>query len=715
MLALWILLLPAVRLPAQTPQKPEAHEQDDVVRVNSELVQTDVMVFDKQGKFVNGLRREDFDLRIDGKSRGIDFFERITAGSSNEDSQLSAARGLPTNAGKDGSGPVPLDRGRTVFFYVDDLHMKAGNLLQIRKLLLHFIDVNLGQNDLAAITSASGSVGFLQQLTENKAVLRAAVDRLSPRPTATHDIQRPPMTEWHAQLIDQEDRDVTDYFIDEVIKESGGQMPRDMAANIVKSRSREILQYADYTTKNTLVGLEGLVRSSGELSGRKLLIFVSDGFLLNARNSETISELRNITSAAARSGVVIYSMDARGLTTGMDDISSIGAFDPTGRLQRGSAGELTASQDGMNALAHDTGGRTIFNTNALDVGLTKAINETSIYYLLAWRPDPETSGDKFRKLTVNLIGHPDWTVRVRQGFFNHEVSPTKVLKEPKPAANAQAVTPDLMLRNSFRSIFPKKDLPVVTRLGFLLTPENKIMLTVSMQLSTDAMDFLQDGEQVKAQVDLRGTVFNDQGKAGATFSDHVTTTAASSERLKEARDELIYNYDVFVPPGIYQVRLGARDAASGKLGTSYEWISIPKLSDHKLAMSTAILAERPNAADGTTPVSTATPLARVRVDGRFHRNSILRFILYVYNAETSPLEGKPDLGLQVQVLRDQEPVVTTPSKKLSTEGLSQFDRVPYAGELSLQGFLPGRYVLQISVVDRVAKTTATQQVKLEVY
>jgi len=266
-----------------------------------------------------------------------------------------------------------------------------------------------------------------------------------------------------------------------------------------------------------------------------------------------------------------------------------------------------------------------------------------------------------------------------------------------------------------RDAFPRKDLPVVTKLGFVRTPEDKIMLNVSMQLSTDAMEFLKDGEQVKAQLDVRGTVLNDQGKVGATFSDHLMATAASIESLKQAGNELTHNYEIFVPPGIYEVRLAARDAASGKLGTSHEWIAIPNLSNHKLAMSTVIVAERPNTADGTVPASTTTPLASVRVDGRFHRDSVLRFILYVYNAELSPLEGRPDLGPQVQILRDQEPVVTTPTKKLSTEGVSRLDRVPYAGELSLQSFPPGRYLLQISVVDRVAKTTTVEQVKLEIY
>ena len=83
-----LALLVASNAPAQTTQKP----QDDVVRVYTELVQTDVMVFDKSGKFVNGLKAENFELRVDGKPRPIQAFEQIAAGSS-EESQLAAARG----------------------------------------------------------------------------------------------------------------------------------------------------------------------------------------------------------------------------------------------------------------------------------------------------------------------------------------------------------------------------------------------------------------------------------------------------------------------------------------------------------------------------------------------------------------------------------------------------------------------------------------------
>jgi hypothetical protein len=59
------LLITSSGTQAQTPS-PTPKPQDDVVRVYTELVQTDVMVFDKQGKFVNGLTADNVELRIDG-------------------------------------------------------------------------------------------------------------------------------------------------------------------------------------------------------------------------------------------------------------------------------------------------------------------------------------------------------------------------------------------------------------------------------------------------------------------------------------------------------------------------------------------------------------------------------------------------------------------------------------------------------------------------
>jgi len=149
---LWAILTVAGSA-AFAQQKP-----DDVVRVNTTLVQTDFMVFDKQGNFVDGLKRDQFVFKVDGKPREISFFDRLMAGSRSEEAQIAAARGAATPGGP---APVPLDRGRTVFFFVDDLHLSPSSATYTRRMLKRFIEADMKQNDRAAIVSTSGLLGFL--------------------------------------------------------------------------------------------------------------------------------------------------------------------------------------------------------------------------------------------------------------------------------------------------------------------------------------------------------------------------------------------------------------------------------------------------------------------------------------------------------------------------------------------------------------------------
>src|ERR1041385_3402739 len=71
-------------------QKP-----DEVIKVSTDLVQSDFMVFDKQGNFVDGLKRDQLVFKVEGKPREISFFDRIMAGSRSEEEQLAAAPGSP--------------------------------------------------------------------------------------------------------------------------------------------------------------------------------------------------------------------------------------------------------------------------------------------------------------------------------------------------------------------------------------------------------------------------------------------------------------------------------------------------------------------------------------------------------------------------------------------------------------------------------------------
>jgi len=691
---------------AQTPQTPKP--QDEVVRVFTDLVQTDVMVFDKQGRFVNGLTKDNFQLKIDGKAKEIQAFDLVKAGS-DEETQLAAARGGNIVSGKT---VVPLDRGRTVFFYVDDFHMDLSGLVATRDVISSFIDKDMGQNDEAAISSATGQIGFLQQLTGNREVLHAALKRLNVKNYNVVENDRPLMSEYYAVLIDRLDRDVFDFFVTETIKLNPG-MTRDMAAEIVRTRAQTILTQAGTYNMNMLFGLERLIRSAKELPGRKVIFFLSNGFYLQNRRSDTMSKLRDITSAAAKSGVVIYTMDTRGLVATLHDASEASIFDPTGRLSHASLGELTASQDGLNALARDTGGRPIFNTNDLKKGLKPALVETSTYYLLAWKPDAELQKQKrFRNIEVAVVGRPELTVRVRKGFFDVDPTSTASDSAPTPEDNKTVAA---KLRESIKAPYPIRDLPVLLAMNYLDIASKGLILSTAVQLPGEFLTFgPQPDGKIQAILDVVGVYFDEKGQPRESFAQRLVTTAPTLEASKQYRDDVTYTYPAVLSAGLYQVRVAARDEGSGRTGSAHGWITIPDLSKKQLEASSILLGER--AAEPIANVSSPPTIGPIALSAnhRFRRDANLRFVVFVYNAALAA-DQKPDVAVQIQVVREDQPVITTALRKIEPEGIPDLTRLPYAAELRLGDLQSGKYVLHVTVIDRMAKRSISRETQFEIY
>ena len=63
---------------------------------------------------------------------------------------------------------------------------------------------------------------------------------------------------------------------------------------------------------------------------------------------------------------------------------------------------------------------------------------------------------------------------------------------------------------------------------------------------------------------------------------------------------------------------------------------------------------------------------------------------------------------------DWNSFTATPNKtgavrKVVTDGTTDLARIVYGADLTLHNLTPGRYLLQVTVSDRIAKTVATQQ------
>jgi VWFA-related protein len=690
--------------PARAQERTEqnsATPADDVVRVKTELVQTDVSVFDRQGRFVEGLGREQFELSVEGKPRSISFFEPVISQTSAEAKRPTAtapARGdTRTPPAVDVRiARVSFERGRVILFFVDDLHLSPENLIRARKALLRFIDSEMGQNDQAAIVSTSGQVGFLQQLTDNQAVLREAAARLNNRRNPETYAGKVVISEYDAaQVAEHFNRELFTYLVNATAAEY--QTDEVTAANMVKNRVHQIGAQSRVATTNTLNALMGLMRSSASLPGRKVVFFLTDGFIADPRSSNVSEMLRRVTKTAAQVGAVIYTVDARGTFSDSSTDASRNVYpDFTGSVSRNVLGETFATQEPLQILAAETGGRAFINSNSFGDSFTRGLDEASSYYLLAWRPDREEQGRA--RVEVTIKGRPDLKVRVRRGFIEAPAATRREVTGAKTAGSS----PEDELRAALGSLYPVRALPVSLSVGYSNMQGGRVALTASMQIDVAALTLDPANEAQTAEVDVLGVALDDRG-AIASFKQKVTVTPES--RTQAGRKVVIWNQQLTVAPGLYQVRVAVRERVSGRTGSAMQWIEVPDLTATRFQMSSIFLGEREPASEKSkhAPRSVLVNVAR-----RFARSSVLRFQTYIHHAAHGA--SPPDVEINARILRDNRPVIVTPPARLPTDTSADRTRLPYWAEIALDQLPPGKYALQVTATDRTTKTSASQLV-----
>lgn len=683
---------------AQQTDRQTPAQADDVVRIKTELVQTDVTILDRSGRFVEGLRPEQFQLTLDGKSEAVTFFELVQTGSASEPRKIAGARGATSKQNE--VFPAANDRRRIIFFFLDDLHLSESSLVRARKALEEFIDNQMTINDQVAIVSASGQIGFLQQLTDYKPMLRTAAGRLNYKRMTEAYAGKVPISEYQAiQANDHNDRDLFAYLVLATINEYQSQGPlKRVAANIVKNRVRQISTQSRAVTLDTLAVLESLMKSSAALPGRKLVFFISDGFVTDVRSSNARPLLKRVTDMAAREGAVVYTMDARG--TFNDSTVDAGRNDfpdglATGTQARQPSLENSATQEPLHILADDTGGRAILNSNSFQNAFRQAIDETSEYYLLGWRPADEEQRNGRAKVKVTVKDRPDLRVRLRNNYY----APPEP-EEKAEAAAKESPTAETGLLHALAAAYPQRDIPTSLAAGYVNSADKGLVLKASIQVDRAAFSFA-DGEDHKT-LDVIGAALDDRGII-VTFKQVVNVAKDSAS--PNVSQPIIWNEQLKIQPGLYQVRVAVRERDTGRTGSAHQWIEVPDLAKGRLQLSSVFLGER-KVSRTDEKFATGARSVTVDVDHRFARTSALRFQTYIYNASLTA--GVPDVEIQAQVLYDNRAVMTKASVKLPTDSTKDLSRLPYWSEIALDRLPPGRYALQLVVTDRVAKSTATQ-------
>jgi VWFA-related protein len=700
-------------LPASLSAQPQnpPRQSEDVIRVKTELVQTDVTVVDKQGRFVGGLKPEQFELRVDGRSQPLAFFEQVAAGSSQEEKQLAAARTADQTsiASPDSKANAGSDRGRLIFFFVDDVHLAGDSMTRARAVVSHFVEDKMSSEDRVALVSTSGQIGFLQQLTDNKAVLREAIARLSYKYNPETTASGVSISEVDANLIASRGQNgLFAYLVEATMKEM--QMGAMSAAALVKNRVRQINAQSKLVELQTLTRLESLIHSTAPLAGRKVVFFISDGFVVDDKRSSGRDVMQSLANEAARASVVIYSLDTRSNLFGASVDASHNDYPDFGSRTAGrSLAESKSPQEPLETLADETGGRSYLNSNVLDEAVSEALRESSAYYLLAWKPDTENQKAGKSRIDVVIKDRPNLRVRMRRHSFDFKPNQSTKAIKPNVAASSNA-SPGDELRAALGALYPHRDVPVSLSAGYLQTLDKAPLLSIAMQIDTEMLSFDGPAGKQEAAVDVLGVAMDDRG----SFSSFKQRLKVPREAVpSKAQRFVTWSQTLPVPPGLYQVRVAVRDSQSGHTGGAIEWIEVPRIEPNRFTMSSLFLTERQ--VDSGTPDNRAER-SRAAVDHHFARTSVLRFQTYLYNASRNAgaPEVWPDVRISAEISRGNQQVMTVAASRIPPDDSKDLSRLSYWSEISLKELPPGSYALQVSAIDRASGVKSSQKIKFSV-
>ena len=565
--------------PTPTPKTTEI-DDNDIVKISTTLIQIDVTVTDKKGKIVSNLKPEDFEVYENGKKQTITNFSFISSPGE------SKPQPTPAQNSKTESGiplpPVqirPEQVRRTIALVVDDLGLSFESIHFVRRALKKFVDEQMQPNDLVAIIRTGSGMGALQQFTSDKNLLYSTIEKINWNAngragvSAFAPIEPSLLEEMQAMGADVSDEDIEED----------------------NQRTKQFNEFReDIFSIGTLGAINFIVKGMSELPGRKSIMLFSDGFAIcNPDNPDRCSrmtdQVRQLTDLCNRAAVTIYTQDSRGLAyTGLTAADRVtGDVQSIQNAMKTRSDQLFNNQEGLSYLANETGGRAVFNSNDLNLGLEKMLEDTKGYYLLAYQPDSETfdsAARKFNKLEVKLVSK-DYSVRYRSGFFGVEDSEVS-----RPAAQPQNLQSQMM--KALSSPFGSSGINV--KLNTLFGRDEKLNPFIHSFLFVTGKDlkFVDTEEEgvKKAVFDVLAVNFGENGVPVDQIGKTYTLTVKGEGYKKIQEEGFVYNFIFPVKkPGAYQMRIAIRDANTSILGSANQFVEIPDLKKNRLVLSGIVL------------------------------------------------------------------------------------------------------------------------------
>jgi VWFA-related protein len=546
-------LRPLIPEKTDSVEAPElaASEQPVMFRSRTSLVLVPVVVRDREGRAVGNLQKGDFEISDQGKRQEIaSFTEQKTAGQAAQPAPDAAKPRAPGEV-----APAAVIPDRFVAYVFDDVHIRTGDLAQVRKAVWSNISETLGPADRVAVATTSDLV--MLDFTDDREKLQAALLRVQPTPVY--------------RSVCPNCGDLSYFFGYKVLREGGGALqsamamvkgPGDAQPTALAMRAEMAAQRAvnagERETELSLRTLREVARRMASLAGRRTIILLGHGFFV----TDTLQgEMAETMDRAIRSGVVIHTLNSSGLRTGWEMGDSRFDDDTVGPY----AGDASlAGAETLRTIAEGTGGTAADNSNDYLGGVRRLATPPEVLYVLGFSPRDLKPDGKFHRLGIKLTNGQKYTLQARRGYY----APKRA--EDLTEAAAKEIENAVFTRDEVR------DLPVEMRTEVTKPEGAASELAVLAKIDMQFLHFRKaDGRNcddltvVAALFDHNGNFLS--GKQKILKLRLRDETLASLERRPP--ETLKTSFDL--SPGSYLVRLVVRSAEGQTIAAASSAVEIP--------------------------------------------------------------------------------------------------------------------------------------------
>ena len=516
-----------------------------VLTLNVRTVVEDVVVMDKSGRAVSGLRKEDFQVLENGKPQVITFFE---PNFTNVEGALQRST-LPTNTFT--NIPIADPHNVTNVLLLDALNSWPEDRMYAQVQMVKYL-ASLPPNLRIGIFTLTGEkLNLIQGFNQDSSALRAAIAKFTSKRSAASSLSKPAEQQALVATVDE---------MKQAAKETNN--PRltesaDALQHFLKMGVGIVDEHDSLRT--TLNALQSLARYLAAVPGRKNLFWLVGNFpVCNGCGYDDF--YRETKDKLAEAGVSVYPIDAHGVDSDM-------GLGPDAFKHQVSTRLIDSG-----IWADDTGGKA-YHANEINQEIADALDHGSRYYMLAYVPRDRKEEGRGRTVEVKVTGN------YKIFYRKHYLELTQ--RDIKTANMAPAKSPLLPLMghglpNSAEIPYRLKVVPSTVqpgsgagRAGQNAQLTGKLMrYDVGFDLQASVLSLLPDADGMRRKsLQVALVVYGQDFKPLNWETRNISLLINPAQWAVDQRADIRFHIEIDAPSGDVYLRTGVYDSSSSKVGT----------------------------------------------------------------------------------------------------------------------------------------------------